>query len=88
MYCPQCGHQTDGGNFCETCGSPLPRQSGQPQAAQAGAAAKQAAKPEGLPFSQDRRHRFSVWLRLYIHRECTVQGFVLDLHSLQTRHPL
>ncbi len=24
MYCPQCGHQTDGGKFCEKCGSPLP----------------------------------------------------------------
>ncbi|MCY8513651.1 zinc ribbon domain-containing protein [Bacillus atrophaeus] len=47
MYCPQCGHQTDGGKFCEKCGSPLPQQTGESQisgqAAQAGAAAKQAS---------------------------------------------
>ncbi|MCY7783770.1 MULTISPECIES: zinc ribbon domain-containing protein [unclassified Bacillus (in: firmicutes)] len=47
MYCPQCGHQTDGGKFCEKCGSPLPGQSGQQQAAQTGATAKQAAKQFG-----------------------------------------
>ncbi|MGF7534239.1 zinc ribbon domain-containing protein [Bacillus mexicanus] len=47
MYCPQCGHQIDGGKFCEKCGSPLPAQSGQQQAAQTGAAAKQAAKQFG-----------------------------------------
>ncbi|WP_420976225.1 zinc ribbon domain-containing protein [Bacillus vallismortis] len=47
MYCPQCGHQTDGGKFCEKCGSPLPGQSGQQQAVQTGAAAKQAAKQFG-----------------------------------------
>lgn len=47
MYCPQCGHQTDGGNFCEKCGSPLPGQSGHQHAAQTGAAAKQAAKQFG-----------------------------------------
>lgn len=47
MYCPQCGHQTDGGKFCEKCGSPLPGQSGQQQAAQTGGAAKQAAKQFG-----------------------------------------
>lgn len=47
MYCPQCGHQTDGGNFCEKCGSPLSGQSGHQHAAQTGAAAKQAAKQFG-----------------------------------------
>ncbi|MCY8162115.1 zinc ribbon domain-containing protein [Bacillus inaquosorum] len=47
MYCPQCGHQTDGGKFCEKCGSPLPGQSGQQQAVQTGVAAKQAAKQFG-----------------------------------------
>lgn len=47
MYCPQCGHQTDGGNFCEKCGSPLPGQSGHQHPAQTGAAAKQAAKQFG-----------------------------------------
>ncbi|MCY8055137.1 zinc ribbon domain-containing protein [Bacillus inaquosorum] len=47
MYCPQCGHQTDGGKFCEKCGSPLPGQSGQQHAAQTGAAAKQAVKQFG-----------------------------------------
>ncbi|MEC5229566.1 zinc ribbon domain-containing protein [Bacillus inaquosorum] len=47
MYCPQCGHQTDGGKFCEKCGSPLPGQSVQQQAVQTGAAAKQAAKQFG-----------------------------------------
>ncbi|MCY9090263.1 zinc ribbon domain-containing protein [Bacillus mojavensis] len=48
MFCPQCGHQADGGKFCEKCGSPLPRQVGENQGAQAGAeAAKQAAKQFG-----------------------------------------
>lgn len=48
MFCPQCGHQADGGKFCEKCGSPLPRQAGENQGAQAGAeAAKQAAKQFG-----------------------------------------
>lgn len=47
MYCPQCGHQTDGGNFCEKCGSPLSGQSGHQHAAQTGTAAKQAAKQFG-----------------------------------------
>ncbi|MBY8911426.1 zinc ribbon domain-containing protein [Bacillus sp. YC2] len=52
MYCPQCGHQTDGGKFCEKCGAPQPGQAGaghvQGQAAQAGAAAKKASKQFAL----------------------------------------
>ncbi len=52
MYCSQCGHHTDGGKFCEKCGAPQPGQGGagqtQGQAAQAGAAAKQASKQFAL----------------------------------------
>lgn len=47
MYCPQCGHHTDGGKFCEKCGAPQPNQTGSGQM-QAGAAAKQASKQFAL----------------------------------------